>query len=195
MNNLELLDRKLLLFINSLHNPVLDEIMWFLSGKFSFVPLYILLLYYLYKTQGLKRTFIITLFLGCTILLSDQISVHLFKNIFERLRPSHNPDLQGLLHFYEIKKGEFYQGGQYGFVSSHSANFFAFIAFLSGFLTLHKKIILFGLIGIAILVGISRIYLGVHYPSDVLVGGLLGIGIGYLMRKLLVFVLEKRGIE
>jgi len=192
MNKLELLDRKLLLFINSLNHPILDEIMWFLSGKFSFVPMYIFLLVYLYKTKGIKWTFFIILFLSFTILLSDQISVHLFKNVFQRLRPSHNTTLQGLLHYYEIQKGTFYQGGQYGFVSSHSTNFAAFVTFVAGFLSVYKKLILTILTGLAVLVCLSRIYLGVHYPSDVLVGALLGSVIGYSMRKLLLFMARKR---
>jgi undecaprenyl-diphosphatase len=191
MNKLESIDRAIVLFVNGLHTPLLDEIMWFLSGRLSLLPLYLLLLVLLKFQNTWKNTVIILVGLTFSILLADQISVHLFKNGFERYRPSHNEELKHLLHFYEVKPGEYYQGGKYGFVSSHAANFFAMIAFIFPFYKEKKNWILAGLILIGILVAISRIYLGVHYFSDVFVGALLGILIGFSIRNLVKLTFKK----
>lgn len=191
MNKLESIDRAIVLFVNGLHTPLLDEIMWFLSGRFSLIPLYLLLLILLKRQNSWRNTFIILSGLTLSILLADQISVHLFKNGFERYRPSHNEELKHLLHFYEVKPGEFYTGGKYGFVSSHASNFFALIAFIFPFYKEKKNRILAGLILLGILVAISRIYLGVHYFSDVLVGATLGILVGFSIRKLVKVIFKK----
>ncbi len=191
MNKLESIDRAIVLFVNGLNTPLLDEIMWFLSGRFSLIPLYLLLLILLKSQNSWRNTFIILSGLTLSILLADQISVHLFKNGFERYRPSHNEELKYLLHFYEVKPGEYYQGGKYGFVSSHAANFFAMIAFIFPFYKEKKNWILAGLILIGILVAISRIYLGVHYFSDVLVGATLGILVGFSIRNLVKVIFKK----
>ena len=191
MNKLESIDRAIVLFVNGLNTPLLDEIMWFLSGRFSLIPLYLLLLILLKSQNSWRNTFIILSGLTLSILLADQISVHLFKNGFERYRPSHNEELKQLLHFYEVKPGEYYQGGKYGFVSSHAANFFAMIAFIFPFYKEKKNWILAGLILIGILVAISRIYLGVHYFSDVLVGATLGILVGFSIRNLVKVIFKK----
>lgn len=185
MNKLESIDRAIVLFVNGLHTPLLDEIMWFLSGRFSLIPLYLLLLILLKSQNSWRNTAIILVGLTLSILLADQISVHLFKNGFERYRPSHNEELKHLLHFYEVKPGEYYTGGKYGFVSSHAANFFTLIAFIFPFYKEKKKWILAGLILVGILVAISRIYLGVHYFSDVLIGAALGILVGFSIRALI----------
>jgi undecaprenyl-diphosphatase len=191
MNKLESIDRAIVLFVNGLHTPLLDEIMWFLSGRLSLLPLYLLLLVLLKFQNTWKNTVIILVGLIIAIFLADQISVHLFKNGFERYRPSHNEELKYLLHFYEVKPGEYYQGGKYGFVSSHAANFFAMIAFIFPFYKEKKNWILAGLILIGILVAISRIYLGVHYFSDVLVGATLGILVGFSIRNLVKVIFKK----
>ena len=191
MNKLESIDRAIVLFVNGLHTPLLDEIMWFLSGRLSLLPLYLLLLVLLKFQNTWKNTAIILVGLIVSIFLADQISVHLFKNGFERYRPSHNEELKHLLHFYEVKPGEYYQGGKYGFVSSHAANFFAMIAFIFPFYKEKKNWILAGLILVGILVAISRIYLGVHYFSDVLVGAALGILIGFSIRNLVKVIFKK----
>jgi undecaprenyl-diphosphatase len=191
MNKLESIDRAIVLFVNGLHTPLLDEIMWFLSGRLSLLPLYLLLLVLLKFQNTWKNTVIILVGLTFSILLADQISVHLFKNGFERYRPSHNEELKHLLHFYEVKPGEYYQGGKYGFVSSHAANFFAMIAFIFPFYKEKKNWILVGLILTGILVAISRIYLGVHYFSDVLIGAALGILVGFSIRNLVKLIFKK----
>jgi undecaprenyl-diphosphatase len=195
MNKLESIDRAIVLFVNGLHTPLLDEIMWFLSGKFSLIPLYLLLLILLKSQNTWKNTAIILVGLTLAIVLADQISVHLFKNGFERYRPSHNEELKYLLHFYEVRPGEYYQGGKYGFVSSHAANFFAMIAFIFPFYKEKKNWILVGVIIIGILVAISRIYLGVHYFSDVLIGATLGILVGFSIRTLVRAYFKRNAIS
>ena len=195
MNKLESIDRAFVLFVNGLHTPFLDEFMWFLSGKMSLVPFYLLLLFLLKRTYSWKILGMILLGLTISIFISDQISVHLFKNLVARYRPSHNEHLKHLLHFYEVKTGEYYTGGKYGFVSSHAANFFAMIAFIFPFFKVNKRLILIVLISIGIMVALSRIYLGVHYLSDVIVGAALGILIGYSVRKTLLIILQKQQIS
>ena len=195
MNKLESIDRAFVLFVNGLHTPFLDEFMWFLSGKLSLVPFYLLLLFLLKRTYSWKILGIILLGLTISIFISDQISVHLFKNIVERYRPSHNEHLKQLLHFYEVKPGEYYTGGKYGFVSSHAANFFAMVAFIYPFFKVNKRLILIVLVVIGIMVALSRIYLGVHYLSDVIVGAILGIIVGYSIRKILLIILQRRNIS
>lgn len=195
MNKLESIDRAFVLFVNGLNTPFLDEFMWFLSGKLSLLPLYLLLLFLLKRTYTWKILGIILLWLTISIFISDQISVHLFKNIVERYRPSHNEHLKQLLHFYEVKPGEYYTGGKYGFVSSHAANFFAMIAFIYPFFKVNKRLILIVLVVIGIMVALSRIYLGVHYLSDVIVGATLGIIVGYSIRKILLIILQRRNIS
>jgi undecaprenyl-diphosphatase len=124
------------------------------------------------------RGILMLLFIGITITLCDQTTSHLIKNLVQRLRPSHEPTLEGLI--YISKAGP---GGLYGFVSSHAANCFGLATFI--YLTFDNqfKPLKYWLIVWAVLVSYSRIYNGVHYPGDVLVGGLIGITFGFLMAK------------
>ena len=172
---LESLDQSILLTINSWNSPFLDEVMWIVSGKLTWIPFYFLLLFLFMRKAGLKKA---GLFVACLILavaIADLSSVHLFKEVFLRYRPSHHTLLTDQLHFYQCADGGLYKGGMYGFVSSHAANFFAVCTF--AFLTLRKYYprIFPYLFFVAVLVAYSRMYLGVHYLSDVLVGGLLGV--------------------
>ncbi|TXI83466.1 MAG: phosphatase PAP2 family protein [Crocinitomicaceae bacterium] len=180
---LEEIDRSIVLTINSWNSPFMDELMWWISARITWIPLYVILLYLAYNTLTRNQLFLFLGLIGLTIALTDLTSVHLFKNVFLRYRPSHNLLLTEKLHYYLIKPGEYYKGGDYGFVSSHAANIFAIITF--SYLVLRKGYpkLIFPLLFIGMLIAYSRIYLGVHYLSDVFVGGLVGSVIAFLVYR------------
>ncbi len=181
---IEKLDKELLFFINSNHTPFLDEIMWQISHQIVWVPLYIFFLIYAYKKLPF-RVFLIFIFgVGLCFLLADQISVNGFKNVFMRYRPTHNLEIKEQLHTYVQSDGTPYLGGQYGFVSSHAANFFALSMYL--FLWFKRYSSKWKLLFIwALIIVYSRVYLGVHYPTDIVGGSILGLLIGYAVYKLI----------
>ncbi len=169
-------DTDLFLFLNNLHNSFFDVIMAYVSAKLTWVPLYAIILFFIFKTFKIKKGFIIFILIILAITLADQTSVHLFKNVFQRLRPCFSPDIKNILHTVSLP------GGQYGFVSSHAANSFAFAAF-SLLVFKNRNYTIFILVW-ATIVSYSRIYLGVHYPLDILGGALLGSFISYLLYNL-----------
>jgi undecaprenyl-diphosphatase len=172
---LERLDQNLFLFLNSLNSPFWDQVMYNISGTIIWIPLYLAILVAL----GIKykRKFIVLiLMIIIAITLSDQGSVF-FKNSVHRLRPCHEPALKGLVH---LVKGRC--GGSFGFVSSHAAN--SFMVAVLTLLLIRRKWFTYGIIFWAMMVGYSRIYLGVHYPGDVICGSLLGVIIGWGVYKL-----------
>jgi len=118
-----------------------------------------------------------------TIAIADLSSVHLFKEVFKRLRPCHNPEFFNIIHI--VKN---HCGGNYGFVSSHSANFFS-LAFFASFI-IKKQWFSFLAFSIAILIAYSRIYLGVHYPADVFGGAILGIFVAFIVFKIYLLILK-----
>lgn len=182
---LEEIDRSIVLAINGWNNPFMDELMWWISARITWVPLYLILLYLAYKTLSRNQLFLFLGLIGLTIALTDLTSVHLFKNVFLRYRPSHNLLLTEKLHYYLVKPGEYYKGGDYGFISSHAANIFAIVTFV--FLVLRRAYpkLIFPLLFIGMIIAYSRIYLGVHYLSDVFVGALVGSSIAFLVHRLL----------
>ena len=172
---LERLDQQLFLFLNSLNSPFWDQVMHAISGKVIWVPLYLAILIVLgikYK----RKFLVILLFIILAATLADQTSV-LFKNLVQRLRPCHEPSLEGLIH---LVNGEC--GGKFGFVSSHAAN--SFNVALISLLFIKKRWYTISIILWASVVGYSRIYLGVHYPGDMICGLLLGALIGWSIYKL-----------
>jgi undecaprenyl-diphosphatase len=180
---LERLDQHLFLFLNSFYSPFWDKVMQAISGILIWVPLYMAILVYL-GVKYRRKFIVILLFIILAATLADQISVHLFKNIFHRLRPCHEPYLEGLVHLVDGKCG-----GLYGFVSSHATNSFN-VALLS-LLFIRKRWFTILIILWALTVGYSRIYLGVHYPGDVICGSMLGSLIGWGIYNLYILADKK----
>jgi len=150
--------------------------MYAISGRVIWAPLYLAILLYLGFTY--KRKFLIIVpFIIIAVTLADQVSVQLFKDIFMRLRPCHEPSLAGMVH---LVKGEC--GGLYGFVSSHASNSFN-VALLS-LMFIKKRWYTICIVLWASVIGYSRIYLGVHYPGDVICGAMVGAFIGWGLYKL-----------
>ena len=178
---LESIDREIVLAINGIHHPFLDESMWLISGRIIWVPLYLYLFFIVFKNLGPKLSAIFLVFVVLSVASSDLISVHLFKNLFLRYRPSHNLLIMDQLHFYQESPGELYRGGEYGFISSHAANFFALVTSVALLLGKKKLRLVFMLIAIGLIICFSRIYLGVHYLSDLLVGALVGYLVSFLL--------------
>ena len=182
------IDRKIFLILNGINSDWADQIMLFLSGKWEWAPLYLLLLYLVfskYKWKGLWFVIVI----GLTITLSDQITSGFMKPFFERLRPSRDPSLEGLVHLVDG-----YTGGEYGFASSHASNSFAIATLM--FLCLRDKYSrLIWLFLWAFLVSYSRLYLGVHYPLDLLAGAGVGTIIAWLLSKVWLGISRKYSFE
>lgn len=165
---IEKLDEARLLFLNGFHTEFLDSMMWIISGKLTWIPFYIILTYFVMRRTNWKSGVKCLLFIALLITLADQTCASLLRPLATRLRPSslENP-ISGLVH---IVNG--YRGGRYGFPSCHAANTFALAIFLS--LYFRRRWTTALMMGWAAVVSYSRIYLGVHYPGDLLVGGAVG---------------------
>ncbi|MGF1532255.1 MAG: phosphatase PAP2 family protein [Bernardetiaceae bacterium] len=172
LDRLRAFDEALFCALHSLHHPMLDGFMVWATGKWSWLPLYALwlgLLAWQYRGQVWRVLLVLVLLITAT----DRISSGLMKPFFGRLRPCHEPLLDCSL---DLLTG---CGGQYGFVSSHAANAFG-VAMLLSLLWRQKISAVLGLFSWAVLVSYTRVYVGVHYPGDVLGGALLGITLGGL---------------
>lgn len=161
-------DKKAILFLNGLHADWLDPIMYYATMTEFWIPLYVFLLYLIFRQHG-KQGWLAVAGIALCILLTDRITSGVMKPYFERLRPSHEPTLEGMLHFvYD------YRGGLYGFASSHAANTTGIALFL--FLLMRDRYRYIGWIfAWAALMCYTRIYLGVHYPGDILTGMVVGL--------------------
>lgn len=176
-------DEKAFLWLNSFHSDGLDPIVLQLTQTITWIPLYLLLLYLIYRKDPKNMAWVIGGVM-LTILLADQVSSGFMKPYFERLRPCHDPQWVGLIHNYGRC------GGLYGFVSSHAANTFGMATFLTLILRKKQKGI-YWLFLYALVVSYSRIYLGVHYPLDVFFGALVGVLSAYLSWAIVVLLKRK----
>lgn len=172
MQRLLELDKELLLYFNGFHASWLDPIMMLATKTIFWLPLYLLLVYLIIKYKKWDTLYIL-LGIALSITLTDQITSGFMKPFFARLRPSQDPSLDGLLHIVNN-----YRGGLYGFASSHAANTFGIATYI--FLLFRGRYHWMSVIFLwAVLMSYTRIYLGVHYPGDVVVGALIGILCGW----------------
>jgi len=170
-------DKDLLLALNGMHSPLWDYSMTLFTLTPAWIVFYATIIVIIAEKHGKKSLFIFFA-IALMILCADQFS-GILKHTVQRLRPSQDPAFSQLVHVF------FKKGGQFGFVSAHAANTFAIATFTS-LIFRNRKYTMF-IFPWAILISYSRIYLGVHYPGDVICGALLGAGIAIGIYKLLTY--------
>ncbi|HLC82688.1 MAG TPA: phosphatase PAP2 family protein [Bacteroidia bacterium] len=181
---LENIDRSLFLKLNGFHNETLDAVIPVLTSFPTWTPLFLLVLFFLVRKYK-KRSFLFLLVIPLMIVCSDQGS-NLVKKSVKRYRPTHNTEIDMQVHTVNG-----YKGGQYGFVSGHAANSFAVAIMVILLLPTMSKWLKLVCIVWALLVCYTRIYLGVHYPSDLFVGACIGVASAFLMHRLFL-ILDKK---
>lgn len=173
MNTFISFDKELLLIINHCNSPFFDRFFWLFTSIPIWIPLYLTIGFVILR-NNFKLGFTLIITIAITFILTDQISSGIFKNLFERFRPSHEPTLEGLVRIINN-----YKGGPYGFVSGHAANSFGLATIIA--LIFRNKWLSFAFLSWAAVNSYSRIYLGVHYPGDILGGAIVGIGVAFAM--------------
>jgi len=176
------LDKELFLFINTLGSSTWDWFWIFLSERSYWIPLYLILLYLLYRNFGIKKTSLILILTLLMVLFTDQIT-NILKDGFQRLRPCFTPEFEGIMRGIGCERR-----GQFGFTSAHASNHFA-IALLLGlvFKKVYKWMLPVLLIWAA-LIAYSRVYLGVHFPLDVVCGAAMGLFLGGAFYRVFIYL-------
>lgn len=172
MDTFSQLDAQLLLFFNSHHTAFLDDFWMLFTGRYIWVPMYVALLAAVARDNGWRRTVVVALFIALAITATDQFCGNLLRHSIERMRPSNPDNPLSLL----VQTVDGYRGGKYGFPSCHAANSFALASFCA--LLFRSRRAAAFLFLWAVCNSYSRLYLGVHYPGDILVGSILGFTIG-----------------
>ena len=185
LETLNSIDTQILLFINGLHCEFFDNFMRLFTGRFVWIPMYAFIILVLFKKFDWRRASIYVVAIALSIAIADQVCATLIRPVVERLRPS-NPDnpISGFVH---IVNG--YRAGRYGFPSCHGANSFALATILC--LMIRRWRFSVFIFVWAILNSYSRIYLGVHYPGDILVGALIGIGGAYISYRFAIMACNR----
>ena len=166
------LDINLLVYLNSLGSETFDKFWLIITNQLNWTPLFLLMFYGIYKKIGGKQTLYLLLFIAILITFTDQ-TTNLFKHTFQRLRPCNNPDINSIIRVVQVRNS-------YSFFSGHAANTMAVATFLYLILKRHFKY--FGLLFLwPLIFAYSRIYLGLHYPGDILTGYFFGALFGSLL--------------
>ena len=184
MNEIILGDKEVFLYLNNLGSSSFDQFWILLSETWIWVPLYMIFLYLLFRSFPLRSLIFILIFIALGVTVSDQLA-GIFKTGIARFRPCHDPTLEGLMR--EVKCG-----GQFGFYSSHASNTFFIATFMSLLLKNKFKVLPYVLLFWAAIVSYSRIYLGVHFPMDLIMGGMMGFLLGGLFATITQNVLNKQ---
>lgn len=182
------IDTRLTLFLNGSDSEMLDAIAVTATKTSTWIPLGILLLYVLMRMKDWKNALLVILCVAIAITLADQMASGIFKPLVARLRPSHTPELQGVIDLV----GD-YRGGRYGFFSSHAANTCAVAVFLS--LLFRKRVFTVAICSWAMVNSWTRLYLGVHYVGDIMVGLIWGALVGWMVFRLYRFLTLKVKLE
>ncbi|MDR1369952.1 MAG: phosphatase PAP2 family protein [Dysgonamonadaceae bacterium] len=175
-------ERPLFFLMNGSDSALMDNFMWLYSYKFTWLPLYLCLFFlFIYKYRSKQKEYIlIFVSIFFVILICDQVASGIIKPLFHRFRPTHHPDF---LEQVNIVFG--YRGGKYGFASSHASNAFGLATFTA--LLFRNRLFSMTMFTFAAITAYSRIYLGVHFISDVVVGALIGLVSGFLIYKVYIF--------
>lgn len=180
-------ERDLFFALNGSDSAFLDGVMWTISERLVWIPLYLFILFLFFYKNSTKTGIILTVFFILVLVVGDQISSSVFKPFFARFRPTHHPDFASLV---DTVKG--YRGGRYGFISGHATNSFALSTFIS--LVYKNKYVTITTMLWAILNSYTRIYLGVHFVSDIVGGILVGTLIGIVLYHLCKYVCIRFGL-
>ena len=172
-------EKELFFVINGAHTPFMDGVMWLYSGMEIWVPLVLALLFTMMYKKSWREWALILLSFVVLALVCDYVSAGLFKPWVQRPRPSGFPGVAELVWTLGERKID---SGSYGFISGHSTQCFAIAMFSS--LVFRKKLYTGVAFGWALIMGYSRIYLGAHFPGDVLGGMIAGMILAYVVYKL-----------
>lgn len=182
LEKIEAIDIQWFVFLNGLGSETFDGLWLMITKQANWIPLFLIILYLIYKKIGIKQTLILFLFVVVLITIADQ-TANLVKNTIQRLRPCNNVNINSFIRVVQVRNS-------FSFYSGHATNSMAVITFL--FLIFRKQYRFFGIFFLWPLVfAYSRIYLGLHYPADILVGYLCGILFSFLLYKI-YRILQKR---
>lgn len=184
IENLLVYEREAFFALNGSNSPFLDRFMYIYTGKVVWLPLAILILAVLVYKKDWRESLLVLLAITLVVTLCDQFASHLCKPLFMRFRPTHHPDFMD-----QVKTVFGYRGGLYGFISSHAANAFGFAMFMS--LLFRRQLLAWTLFLWAVLTAYTRVYLGVHFITDIVPGAIAGLIIGFIVYQIYQYSRKK----